>query len=104
MLKRFQFSISDMLWATAGFAVLLCVSTFVIRNPWVKLLGVGLLVAIVVSLPTVFGLLLQRGDSKYSEPFISWKTFFVVAVLAGLSLPFLVVWFMRVLMQTVRGQ
>jgi hypothetical protein len=104
MLKRFQFSIGDMLWATAGIAVLLCVSTFVIRNPWMKLLGVGLLVALVVSLPTVFGLLLQRGDTKYSEPFISWKTFIIVAILAGFSLPFLAVWFMKLLMQTVRGQ
>jgi hypothetical protein len=104
MLRRFQFSIRDLLWITAAIALLLCLSTFVIRNPWLKLVGVGLLVGIVCALPTVFSLLSQRGDTNYTEPFVSRSTMLVVTALAGISLPFLVIWFMMVLMQSVRGR
>jgi hypothetical protein len=102
MFKRFQFSISDMLWATAVIAVLLSVFITLARNTLLKLTAVGLLLALVISLPTVFAALSQPGDSKYSEPFVSRKTFFAVAILAGVSFPFLAGLFVKVVLEAVQ--
>jgi hypothetical protein len=103
MIRRFQFSIRDMLWASTVFAVLLSISILVIRNPWLKILGVGLLVGIGCALPTIFARLAESGENSYSEPFVSRTTMLVVAALAGISLPFLVAWFLRLLVSNMRN-
>lgn len=103
MFRQFQFTIRDMLWATAVFAVLLSVLILVVRNPWLKIVAVGLLVGIGCALPPIFARLAEDGETSYSEPFVSRTTMFVVAAIAGISLPFLVAWFLRLLVASMHN-
>src|SRR5262245_60824742 len=68
MFQKFQFSIRDIFWATTVFAVMLSVLMLIVRNPWLKIVGVGLLVALGCALPPIFARLAEDGETAYTEP------------------------------------